>query len=149
MDIHFQAIKSKLDEVLPLSLEEWESRITSSPDPHKTLALWIRISERYQEYTSGRAFPAPAQRQDVFRVFLAVVVSGGEEALQAVTLTALTRKEAEEARDWIFAERERETCWQGSPLVKKPRSPTARTVGPGIQILACLKARRRGLGDVP
>ena len=90
-------IKEALDEVHPMTLQEWEDGFRKDTHPEKEIAIWLRLAERYKAFTEEKEF-SQGQRREVFNVMLACTMSPGKElVLETVTLSAITREEALDA----------------------------------------------------
>ena len=96
---YLRKIKEALDEVYPMTLHEWEDGFRKDTHPEKEMATWLRLAERYRIFTEEKGF-SQAQRQEVFNVMLACTTSPKKElVLEVVTLSAITREEAQDAID--------------------------------------------------
>jgi hypothetical protein len=51
---YLREIKSKLDEVYPMSLEEWEDGFLRDAHPEQEIALWLHVADIYNRSTSER-----------------------------------------------------------------------------------------------
>jgi hypothetical protein len=98
---YLRAIKQKLDEVYPLSLEEWEDGFRRDQNPEREIAIWLFVAERYAEQVEGRALD-PAQKREIFRVLVSCTNSPRESVLSVTQLDALTQEEAQKVVDRFF-----------------------------------------------
>jgi hypothetical protein len=88
-----RVLQETLAEVYPQSLEEWEDGFRRDAHAEREIALWLRIAEAYRRAVTERAYE-PAQKRDVFAVFLSCANNPREHVLNVVKLRALTRGEA-------------------------------------------------------
>jgi hypothetical protein len=89
------AFAGQLNEVHPLSLEQWEDRFRRDPDPEREIARWTAIAEAYSRELGGREYNLP-QKRDLLQVILACAGPDRAQALKAVRLDALARTTAEQ-----------------------------------------------------
>lgn len=94
MDL-FREIKAGLDEVYPLSIEEWADGFSRDSNPEQEIAVWLTIAQLYREFVTPRSLSLSGKK-DVFGILLSVVNNGHENALQCVPLKTLTKAEAQE-----------------------------------------------------
>ena len=93
---YFRQIKESLDEVYPLTLEQWEDGFRRDIDATGQIALWVFMASIYQRCTAGRAL-SHEQRLDYFKVILACSASPREHVFHVVEFGAISREEAEQA----------------------------------------------------
>ncbi|MBW3622813.1 MAG: hypothetical protein KY468_05320 [Armatimonadetes bacterium] len=98
---YLREIRQKLDEVYPLSLEEWEDDFRRDQNPEREIAIWLFIAERYAEQVNGRSLN-PVQKMDVFRILVSCSNNPKENVLSVTHLEALPREEAQRIVDRFF-----------------------------------------------
>lgn len=93
-----------LDDVQPMSLEEWEDGFRRDRDPRREIAAWLHAAEVYRSLTRGRgaggtsttATATTAQhRRDVYRLLVTCMSSPRARVFDVARLGTLTRAEAE------------------------------------------------------
>jgi len=97
-------IKNTLDEVHPMSLEEWEDGFRRDRDAEQEIAIWLHIAGIYKRLTDDSVSDAD-ERQDIFRVLLSCANNPKELALTAAEIKKLSRPEAEAVAAAYYAVR--------------------------------------------
>jgi len=95
-------IKEALDEVHPMTLDEWEDGFRKDTHPEREIAIWLRIAEKYKTFIEGKGL-SQAQRKEIFSVMLACTTSPKDLILETVTLSAITHEEAQDAIEAFYA----------------------------------------------
>jgi hypothetical protein len=91
---YLREIKSKLDEVYPMSLEEWEDGFLRDAHPEQEIALWLHVADLYSRFTSERDFSSE-QKKEYFRVLVTCMNSSRERVLQLYSPQLITKAETE------------------------------------------------------
>jgi hypothetical protein len=99
----FREIKTKLDEVYPMSLEEWEDGFLRDANPESEIALWLHVANIYTHLTSERELSLE-QKKEYFRVLVTCMNSGRERVLQLYQPELITKEEAERIISEYFSE---------------------------------------------
>ncbi len=86
-------IKSSLDEVYCLSLEQWEDGFRRDRNAEKEIALWVYLASIYRNLTTSRDLSAE-QRQDYFKILVTCLNSPREHVLQVFSPGAISVEEA-------------------------------------------------------
>lgn len=102
---YLRKIKAALDEVYPLSLEQWEDGFRRDRNVTDHIAAWVFLALVYRRCTAGRPL-SHAQRLDYFKVLLACLSSPREHVFQVVQFDAITREEAEQAVKFFYSPQE-------------------------------------------
>ena len=89
-------IQKPLAEVWPKTLAQWEDNFRCDSDPEQEIGLWSRIAERFVDFSKSEGLNK-AQRQECFAIMLYCSTVPPEQILEAVTLNALTREQAQRA----------------------------------------------------
>lgn len=97
-------IKSALQAVRPLSLEEWEDGFRRDMHPEREIAICVHIAKVYRHLTEGRNFPL-ARRQDIFRIIMACATSSRDCAEYTIEPRVLSRREAQEVIRAFYPQR--------------------------------------------
>ena len=87
-------IKATLDEVYPMSLEEWEDGFRRDQNAEQEIAFWLRISMAYTRLIQNKSL-AFAERKDVFRILLSCANNPRDQVLATAGISVLSRPEAE------------------------------------------------------
>ena len=87
-------IKSRLDEVYPMSFEEWEDGFLRDMNPEPEIALWLHVSGIYEEVTSGRNLNLE-KKQEYFRILGVCMNSPQDKVLQLADPQLIAIAEAE------------------------------------------------------
>ncbi|MFO7901546.1 MAG: hypothetical protein R6U98_02700 [Pirellulaceae bacterium] len=95
---HIREIKSALDEVYRLSVDEWEDGFRRDENPRRHIAIWLRISRAYKLFTSRKELSS-AELSECLDIMVALAYSPRERVLDTVELSALGREQAIEAMD--------------------------------------------------
>ena len=101
MRLSLHRIKEGLDEVYPLSLEEWEDGFRRDQDAEQEIRIWLHIAEVYVRLTEGKPLAAP-ERQDVLKILLCCANNPREQVLATTGLDVLSRPEAEAVMDDFY-----------------------------------------------
>lgn len=96
-------IKLKLDEVYPMSLEEWEDGFLRDLNPEPEIALWLHIANIYNELTTSQILIFE-QKQEYFRVLATCMNSPRERVLQLADPKLIAKVEAEKVIAKFFGE---------------------------------------------
>ena len=101
---YFREIKSKLDEVYPLSLEEWEDGFLRDAHPEQEIAVWLRVADVYNRFASERNLSLE-QKKEYFRVLGACMNSSRERVLQLYSPQLISKAEAEKVIEAYYGEK--------------------------------------------
>ena len=88
-------IAQLLADVYPQSLEEWEDGFRRDVDPALEIAIWLHIARAYEAVTIPTL--TLDQKRDYFNVLVACTMTPREHLFSTVSLSAITREEAESA----------------------------------------------------
>jgi hypothetical protein len=100
---YFRDLKAKLDEVYPMSVEEWEDGFLRDAHPEQEIALWLHAAEIYSRCTSGRSLRLE-QKKEYFRVLATCMNSSRERVLQLYHPQFIAQEEAEKVIAAYFGE---------------------------------------------
>jgi hypothetical protein len=94
---HLREIKSALDEVYPMSLEQWEDGFRRDRTPEREIAYWLHLAQTYSRLTASNAGLGGTleRRQAIFKVLVGCGVGPREQVLAVADRGSLTREEAE------------------------------------------------------
>ena len=98
---YLHQIKDALDEVHPMSLEEWEDGFRRDRNAEREIAIWLHIAQVYVRLTKDKSV-APGERQDVFRILLACANNPRERVLAMAGVQVLSRPEAEAVMEEFY-----------------------------------------------
>lgn len=98
---YLRQIKSSLDEVRPMTLEEWEDGFRRDVHAEREIAIWLHIASTYRRCTEDRAM-SPEQRRDYFKVVVACSVSSRERVFEIIQLSAISREQALQAVEFFY-----------------------------------------------
>ena len=90
----FRELKSKLDEVYPMSLEQWEDGFLRDAHPEKEIAQWLYVADIYSRFTSKRGLSLE-QKKEYFRVLATCMNSSRERVLQLYRRQLISEVEVE------------------------------------------------------
>src|SRR5262245_9142116 len=91
---HFREIKSKLDEVYAMSLEEWEDGFLRDEHPEQEIALWLHVADIYNRFASDSNLTLE-QKKEYFRVLVTCMNSSRERVLHLSSPQLIAKAEAE------------------------------------------------------
>jgi hypothetical protein len=91
---YFREIKSKLDGVYPLSLEEWEDGFLRDAHPEQEIALWLHVADIYNRFTSERNLSLE-EKNEYFSVLGTCMNSSRERVLQLSSPQLISKAEVE------------------------------------------------------
>jgi hypothetical protein len=91
---YLREIKSKLDEVYEMSLEEWEDGFLRDADPEREIALWLHVADIYNRFASERNLSIE-QKKEYFRVLGTCMNSSRDRVLQLHSPQLISKAEAE------------------------------------------------------
>ena len=91
---YLREIKSKLDEVHAMTLEEWEDGFLRNAHPEKETALWLHVADIYNRFASDRNLSLE-QKEEYFRVLGTCMNSSRERVLQLYSPQLISNREAE------------------------------------------------------
>lgn len=77
-----RSLRSKLEEVHPLSMEEWLDGFQRDAHPDTEVAWWERVARCYEEY-SGQQELNPQQRQAAFKLIFGLAMGSTAEDVEA------------------------------------------------------------------
>ena len=98
-------IRDSLQEVHPLTLEQWEDRFRRDANPKQQIADWLHVAKVYKHFSTGRDL-SPEQKLDVFTA--AWACSGGPSYNSiTMTLRELSLAQADEIWEYFFTQRMR------------------------------------------
>ena len=100
----FRDIKSKLNEVYPMSLEQWEDGFLRDANPEHEIALWLHVADIYSRLTSERGLSLE-QKKDYFRVLGTCMNSARERVLQLFRPQLISEAEAEKVIAAYYGEK--------------------------------------------
>ncbi|MGA9752815.1 MAG: hypothetical protein WBS54_13610 [Acidobacteriota bacterium] len=80
-------IKRTLDEVLPMSFEEFEDGFRRDANPQNEIALWRHLASVYSMLVGGRDLSL-SKKKDCYRVLFTCMLTPGEEALARSSVAA-------------------------------------------------------------
>ena len=86
-------IKSSIDEVYCLSLEQWEDGFRRDTNAEREIALWVYLASIYRNLTASRDLSAE-QRQDYFKILVTCLNSPREHVLKVCSPSAISVEEA-------------------------------------------------------
>lgn len=101
----FRQIKESLDEVHPMTLEEWEDGFRRDMHPEREIAIWLHIAATYRRCTARRSYSLE-QRRDFFNVILACSCNPRKHVLKVARFSAISRQEAEAAMRFFYSSSE-------------------------------------------
>ena len=88
--------KAKLDEVYPMTVEQWEDGFRKDANMERELEQWANIANAYGYFGAN----APKhQRKEVFNIILSIYNNGPDTALECVRLNNVPRAQAEQIVD--------------------------------------------------
>jgi hypothetical protein len=90
----FRDLKSKLDEVYPMSVEEWEDGFLRDAQAEQEIALWLHVADIYSGFTGARPLSLE-QKKEYFRVLATCMNSSRERVLQLYCPQLIAKEEAE------------------------------------------------------
>lgn len=96
-------IKDKLEEVYPMSLEEWEDGFLRDLNPEPEIALWLHVANIYNELTISQILNFE-QKKEYFRMLGTCMNSPRERVLQLANPQLITKVEAERVIAKFFGE---------------------------------------------
>lgn len=88
-------IQYALQEVYPLSLEEWEDGFRCDTDAEREISFWVNLSLTYLQETEDKQLPFEYKR-DIFRVLVSCLSNPREKALLVTDLQVMSKQEAKE-----------------------------------------------------
>ncbi len=94
-------LKETLDEVYPMSLEDWEDGFRRDKNAEREIAHWLHIAEMYKRLTEEKSL-TPAEKRDVFRILLACANNPRDQVLATAGVQVLSRPEAEAVMEEFF-----------------------------------------------
>lgn len=100
----FRDLKFKLDEVYPMSVEQWEDGFLRDTHPEQEIALWLHVADIYSRFTSEGNLSL-RQKREYFRVLATCMNSSREMVLQLCGLKLLATEEAEKVIAAYFVEK--------------------------------------------
>jgi hypothetical protein len=96
---YLRSIKAALDEVFPMTLEEWEDGFRRDANPEREIAYWLFLSEAYRDTIDHRkrvGLPVSHEiKREVFSV-IATWLNAGQQLPHVLDLKYLSRREAED-----------------------------------------------------
>ena len=99
-------IQALLEEVDPLSLEEWVDGFRRDKDPEREIAFWLGVAETYAFLVGNRPYDR-ARKLDVYNLLMASVISPAEDVPKITELQAFTKEEGRALLDEIQTARRR------------------------------------------
>ena len=91
-------IRQCLNEVYPLTCQEWEDGFRCDRNPKSEIELWHVAALKFRSITETRYYSLP-QKEDIF-VILVSILSGGRDAKTILgSLSTLSNEEAQEILD--------------------------------------------------
>jgi hypothetical protein len=90
----FRDLKSKLDEVYPMSVEEWEDGFLRDAHPEQEIAIWLQVADIYSRFTGPHPLSLE-QKKEYFRVLVTCMNSSRERVLQLYCPQLIAKEEAE------------------------------------------------------
>lgn len=87
-------LKSVLDEVHPMSLEQWEDGFLRDAHPEQEIALWLYVADIYSHFTSEGNLSFE-QKKEYFRILTVCMNSPRERVLQLCRPLLVSQAEAE------------------------------------------------------
>jgi hypothetical protein len=100
---HLREIKSKLDEVYPMSLEDWKGGFLRDVHPENEIASWLRVAHLYSRFTSKRNLSLE-EKEEYFRILGTCMNSPKERVLQLHRPQLISKEEAEKVIGAFFAD---------------------------------------------
>ena len=88
-------IKSCLDEVYNLSLEDWEDGFRRDANAEREIAFWLQLARVYHRLTASRDVNAAA-RNDYFKLVFACLTYPREKVLKVFTPSVISVAEAQD-----------------------------------------------------
>lgn len=98
-------IKSILDEVRPMTVEQWEEGFRRDENMEREIGLWCRIAFKFAHLTKDGDL-SRQQKLDYFRLLLACVNGPREHVLETAMPTTISKARALKAIDYFFTEEE-------------------------------------------
>ena len=93
---YFRALKRDLDEIYPLTLEQWEDGFRRDRNPADQIAIWLRLAETYQVFAK-RLPRTDEEKEDLFRLLLTGISVDRKTIFDVYKPTYISPAEAEEA----------------------------------------------------
>ena len=100
---YLREIKDAIDEVCPMSLEEWEDGFRRDQNPEQEIAIWLHIASTYKRLTEEVSADLD-ERQDIFKVLLSCANNPRDLVLTTAEVKKLSRPEAEAVVAAYFAQ---------------------------------------------
>ena len=91
---YLREIKSALDDVYPMTVDEWEDGFRRDRNAEQEIAIWLHIAAIFNKLTLDSESDAD-EREDIFRILLSCANNPKELALTAAEIKKLSRPEAE------------------------------------------------------
>jgi hypothetical protein len=100
----FRQLKAALDEVYPMSLEQWEDGFRRDSNPEPEIAYWLHLAQTYSRLVAPDAGlgATPERRLAVFKLLAGCGIAPRERVLGVAERGPLTREEAERVVDAFF-----------------------------------------------
>jgi hypothetical protein len=96
-------LKSALDEVYSLSLEQWEDGFRRDTDPDNEIDLWLHLARLYRRITTDRTL-APQESKDIFRILIACLNSPREHVMHIAETSTLNDGEIQDIIAAFYAD---------------------------------------------
>jgi hypothetical protein len=96
-------LKAQLDEVYPMSLEQWEDGFLRDAHPEQEIALWLHVADIYSRFTGERSLSLE-QRKEYFRFLATCMNSSRERVLRLYRPQLISQEEAEKVITAYFGE---------------------------------------------
>ncbi len=100
---NIREIKSKLDDVYSLSIEQWEDGFRRDTDPDKEISLWLRAAGIYEKHKNS--INDPDAKKELFKILLGCMNREPKDALMNVDLVHFSKDEANKViHEYFIAE---------------------------------------------
>jgi len=110
-----QQIKQDLDQVFPISLQDWERDLRCDQNPEREIHIWRWIAHRFKQLTVASDL-SPACKQDMFQLCLRWTMTKDTEATLATT--PLNELSQEAARVLLEGFRTTDAGFFGGPFAQ-------------------------------
>ncbi|MEW6732138.1 MAG: hypothetical protein AB1489_12490 [Acidobacteriota bacterium] len=94
-------IKSFLDEVYNLSLEEWEDGFRRDRTPDREIGIWLKIGTFYQNWVKKVCYSMD-QKRELLQIILMATTSSKEHLLKTINLSVLSIDEAKSIAEEFY-----------------------------------------------
>lgn len=87
-------IQTSIEEVYPLSFEEWEDGFRRDTNPRIEIAIWLHMARLYRKSIPEAHFDAE-QRREIFQLLVACMNSSQEHVFHVFSPTTISREKAQ------------------------------------------------------